>query len=130
MQFRKLLKDLCCIRNFRLQDIFDPHVCRTSNAKFAEYYTVCGKSRAWLRNPVRWVILKHIDKLRFNVKEQEEKPTAKLIEGIGLEQRFDEHLYEDSNFGILAQCGVNSSRTRFSFLPGQIVRIYPGYKQA
>ena len=66
-------------------------------ARLSENYTPCGKFRAYLRNPIRWVILKHIDKLPFSLNDQGEKTTARFvdIEDNDMEQRVDEHLYEE-----------------------------------
>jgi len=62
-----------------------------------DYKNKNGKFRAYLRAPIRWAILKHIDKLPFTVDDQGNKSSAHFtdITEAALEEKLDNNMLEE-----------------------------------
>ncbi len=63
----------------------------------SEYRNLNGKFRAYLRAPIRWAILKHIDKLPFTINDAGEKTPARFsdISDSMLEESLDKSMLDD-----------------------------------
>jgi len=62
-----------------------------------EYKNLNGKFRAYLRAPIRWAILKHIDKLPFTINDAGEKAPAQFtdISDSMLEECLDKSMLDE-----------------------------------
>jgi len=63
----------------------------------SEYRNLNGKFRAYLRAPIRWAILKHIDKLPFTINDAGEKTPARFsdISDSMFEESLDKSMLDD-----------------------------------
>jgi len=89
----------------------------------SEYKNLNGKFRAYLRAPIRWAILKHIDKLPFTINDEGEKAPA-LFSDINVADISDSMLEECLDKTMLDEVIENIIKPHLKFVDIKSRNVY------